>query len=91
MFDLAVDAEDKSVVCTINATMSNFTQMFVGAYEKETGRLLGVAVGTYNGTDNTLTVTFDCDLPETYDLRVFCTNEDLQPQYQVREFSQGAG
>lgn len=55
MFDFAVDEEEKSVVCTINATMSNITKMFVGAYEKGTGRLLGVAVGTYNGTDGTLT------------------------------------
>ena len=73
------------MTCTI-AEGAVFTQMMVGVYQAETERLVGVAMGLYAGSTNTIPVTFGFDLPDSYTLKVFCVDNSFAPQYAVGEF-----
>lgn len=85
----AIGGFQENIVCVIDNSSADFTQMIVGAYDTISGQFLGSAVGEYDGLSNTITVAFDIDLPESFELNVFCTDNDFSPQYKVSQFTIG--
>ena len=69
----------------MGAVTREFTQILVGAYDAQTGALIAVAMGTYDGSSDTITVAFTKPIPEGCKLKAFCVDDTFAPQYQASE------